>query len=194
MELRIRGRNMEIDDQIRKHVEEKLGQLERHLPGLPRVEVELSSEYTRSQGERMVAQVTLDIRGSILRAEQRASNARAAINAAAAVLDRRIERYKGQTYRSERAREDSSLGAVQAAEAEQPPSRGDGPVEGQVLADGNLVRIKHFDMDPITVEEAALQMQLLGHQFYMFLNRDSGRHNVLYQRNDGNFGLIEPSG
>ena len=193
MELQIRGRNVEINNQIRSHVEEKLGQLGRHLPGLSRVAVELSSESTRSQGDRVVAQVTLDISGSILRAEQRASNTRAAINSAAEVLGRRIERYKSQAYRSERARQGSSLGAVQAEEAEEPQSQAGSPVEGQVLADGNLVRIKRFDMNPMTVDEAALQMQQLGHQFFMFLNVESGRHNVLYQRDDGNFGLIEPS-
>ena len=193
MELQIRGRNVEINDQIRRHVEEKLGQLGRHLPGLSRVAVELSSESTRSQHDRVVAQVTLEIGGSILRAEQRASNTRTAINSAAEVLGRRIERYKSQTYRSERARQGSSLGAVQAEEAEEPRSPAGSPVEGQVLADGNLVRIKRFDMNPMTIDEAALQMQLLGHQFFMFLNIESGRHNVLYQRDDSNFGLIEPS-
>ncbi len=80
MELNIRGRNMEIDDQIRRHVEAKLGQLSRHLPGLSRVAVELSSEPTRAQSDRFVAEVTLDVSGAILRAEQRASNHQAAIN------------------------------------------------------------------------------------------------------------------
>ena len=98
MELQIQGRNLEISDQVRSHVSQKLGQLSRHLPGLTRATVELASEPTRAQQDRVVAQVTLDVNGSILRAEQRAPNARAAINSVAEVLSRRIERYKGQTY------------------------------------------------------------------------------------------------
>ncbi len=188
MELNIRGRNLEITDQIRSHVAEKLGQLERHLPSLTRVTVELSSEPTRSQRHRVVAQVTMNVGGSILRSEQRGPNTKAAINSATEVLSRRIERYKGRTYRSERARKGTSLANQQAEEI----SRIDFPAEGEVLADGNLVRIKWFDMEPMTVDAAAFQMGLLGHQFYMFLNSKTARHNVLYQRDDGNFGLIQP--
>ena len=188
MELKIRGRNLEITDRIRSHVAEKLGHLERHLPSLSLVTVELSSEPTRSQRHRVVAQVTLKVGGSILRSEQRASDAKAAINSAAEILSRRIERYKGRTYRSERARKSPSLASQQAEEI----ARIEFPAEGEVLADGNLVRIKRFDMEAMTVEAAAFQMELLGHQFYMFLNSKTARHNVLYQRDDGNFGLIQP--
>jgi len=132
--------------------------------------------------------VTMNVGGTILRSEQRAADINAAINSAADVLSRRIERYKGRTYRSERSRQGASLANQQAEEI----ARRDFPEEGEVLSDGNLVRIKRFDMVPMTVEAAAFQMELLGHQFYMFLNSKTARHNVLYQRDDGNFGLIQP--
>ena len=189
MELHIQGRNVEINDQVRNHVAQKLGQLSRYLPGLSRVAVELASEPTRAQRDRVVAQVTLDVGGSILRAEQRASNTRTAINSVTEVLARRIERYKSRTYRSERAKQNTPIRTLQADEAAQEA----GPVEGEVLSDGDLVRIKRFDMEPMTVQEAAFQMQLLGHRFYMFLNSESSHHNVLYERDDGNFGLIQPA-
>ncbi len=188
MELNIRGRNLEITERIRTHVSEKLGQLERHLPSLSTVTVELSTEPTRAQRHRVVAQVTMNVGGSILRSEQRATDANAAINAATDVLDRLIERYKGRAYRSERARHTTSVANQQAEDV----ARSDFPAEGEVLSDGNLVRKKSFDMEPMTVEAAAFQMELLGHQFYMFLNSKTTRHNVLYQRDDGNFGLIQP--
>ena len=114
MELRLQGKNLEINDQIRNHVSQKLGQLGRHLPGLTSVTVELASEATRNQRDRVVAQVTLDVDGSILRAEQRAPNTRAAVNAAAEVLTRQIERYKSQTYRSERSRQSQPMRAREA--------------------------------------------------------------------------------
>tara|TARA_B100000315_G_scaffold259200_1_gene314181 strand:+ start:1187 stop:1759 length:573 start_codon:yes stop_codon:yes gene_type:complete len=190
LELQIHGRNVEISDGVRKHVTEKLGRIGRHLPGITRAEVELASEPTRSQRDRVVAQVTLDVSGSILRAEQRASNTESAINSVAEALARRIERYKSRTYRSERARQGASLGAQQAEDAAPQAS----PFEGEELSDGNLVRIKRFNMKPMTVDEAAFQMRLLGHHFFMFLNDESDQYNVLYQRDDDNFGLIQPSG
>ncbi len=150
--------------------------------------VELSSEPTRAQRHRVVAQVTMNVGGSILRSEQIVDDTKAAINSAAEVLSCRIERYKGRTSRSERSRKGVSLANQQAEEI----ARRDFRAEGEVLAYGNLARIKRFDMVPMTVEAAAFQMELLGHQFYMFLNSKTTRHNVLYQRDDGNFGLIQP--
>ena len=98
---------MDINDQVRNHVSQKLGQVHRHLPGIITAKVELASEPTRSQKDRIVAQVTLDVGNAILRAEQRAPNTTAAINAVAEALDRRIDRYKSQAYRSERARQNT---------------------------------------------------------------------------------------
>ena len=190
MDLKINGRNVEISDQVRKHVTEKLGRIGRHLPGITKAAVELASEPTRSQRDRVVAQVTLDVSGSILRAEQRASNTEAAINSVAEVLARRIERYKSRTYRSERARQTTFL-RVQEAEEAVPSAR---PFEGKELGDGNLVRIKRFNMKPMSVDDAAFQMRLLGHHFFMFLNDESDQYNLLYQRDDNNLGLIQPKG
>ena len=116
MELQIHGRNVEITDQVRKHVQQKLGQLSRHLPGLSRATVELAPESTRAKKDRVVAQVTLDLSGSILRAEQRAANTSSAINSVVEVLTRRIERYKSRTYRSERARQSPPMQTQQAEE------------------------------------------------------------------------------
>ena len=188
MELKIHTKNVEINERVRNQIERKLGQLNRHLPGLSKVSVELKSEPTRSQGDRMVVQVTLSVGGSVLRAEQQASTTTGAINLVAKVLDRRIERYKSQVYRSERARQNIPLRTQQAEEGIQPILVG----ESETLPDGNLVRIKRFDMKPMTVAGAAFQMQMLGHSFFMFLNSESDGYNLLYERDDGNYGLIQP--
>lgn len=190
MELKIQTRNLEINDRVRQHIAEKLNQINRHLPAITEAVVEVAAEPTRKQQDRIVVQVTLDVTGSILRGEQRASNTTAAINAVAEVLNRRIERYKSRAYRNERARQEGvALRTQQAEEAAQPISS----VETEPLSDGALVRIKRFDMEPLTVEEAAFQMQLLGHSFFMFLNSESRQYNVIYQRDDGNYGLIQPA-
>ena len=189
MDLQIQCRNLQITNQVRHHVTEKLEQLSRHLPALSGAVVEISSESTRSQRDRIVAQVTLDVDGSTLWAEQRAPTPEAAVNSAAEILGRRIERYKGRVYRSERARQTVSIGGQQAEEAVGLLAG----VPAEELADGDLVKVKRFNMKPMTVEEAAFRMQLLGHKFFMFLNSQVDRHNVLYQREDGNFGLIQPA-
>ena len=190
MELKIQTRNLEINDRVRQHIAQKLGQINRHLPGITEALVEVAAEPTRKQQDRIVVQVTLDVTGSILRGEQRASNTTAAINAVAEVLNRRIERYKSRAYRNERARQEGvALRTQQAEEASQPTSG----IATEPLLDGSLVRIKRFDMEPLTVKEAAFQMQLLGHSFFMFLNSESRQYNVIYQRDDGNYGLIQPT-
>jgi putative sigma-54 modulation protein len=188
LELQIQGRNIEINDQVRSYIAQKLAQVNRHLPAISRAEVELASESTRSHQDRIVVQVTLDVGGAILRAEQRAANTTAAINLVAEALDRRVERYKSRAYRSERAKQSTPLREQRAEELFEPA----GDVAGPWLADGGLVRVKRFDMEPMTVDEAAFQMQLLGHTFFMFLNSGSSQYNVLYQRDDGNYGLIQP--
>ena len=189
MELQIQAKNLELNDQVRNHASQKLGQLGRQLPSITTAVVELASEPTRSQKDRVVAQVTLDVNGAILRSEQRAANTRSAINAAAEVLSRLIERYKSRAYRSERARR-SQPQQIDPASETLPADTQD--QEGDLLPDGAVVRVKRFEMTSMTVDEAAVQMQLLGHQFFMFLNDETGAHNVLYQRRDGNLGLIQP--
>ncbi len=190
MELQIQAKNLELNDQVRNHASQKLGQLGRQLPSLTSASVELASEPTRSQKDRVVAQITLDVNGAILRSEQRAANTRSAINSATEVLSRLIERYKSRTYRSERLRR---LQPQQVEAASGTLSTDSTDQDGDPLPDGDLVRIKRFDMPSMTVEEAAVQMQLLGHHFFMFLNSDTDTHNVLYQRRDGNLGLIQPT-
>ena len=189
MELRINTRNLEINDQVRQHIAEKLGRINRHIPGIGEVVVELASEPTRSQQDRIVVQVTLDVNGAILRGEQRASSTTAAINSVAQVLDRQIERYKSRAYRSERARQEASPRIQQAEEMAQPRRF----IEDEPLLDGTLVRVKQFYMEPMTVEQAAFQMQLLGHDFFMFRNSGVDQYNLLYRRDDGNYGLIQPA-
>ena len=193
MDLRIQGRNIEITRSMREHVTAKLASLDRHLPAIARAEVEMASESTRSQQDRVVVQVSLNVGGDLLRAQRRAGNARAAVNATVDALDRQLNRWKAHTYRSERQSRhapdaDSVVEALSAVEA-------DSPSEGSeaLTPTGDLVRIKRFNMEPMSVEEAALQMQYLDHDFYMFLDADTNRYSVLYRRNDANFGMIQPA-
>jgi len=188
VEVKLQTTNLEINDAVRQHIDQKLNQIDRHLPGISSVVVELASEPTRSQQDRIVAQVTIKIGGSILRAEQRAPNTKAAINLVTEALNRRIGRYKSRAYRSERAKQNVPLRAQDAEEAALP----DSSWEEESHSGDELVRTKRVRMEPMSVDEAAFQMQLLGHSFFMFLDQDSGLHNVVYLRDDGNYGLIQP--
>ena len=98
MDLHIYGRNLAIDDKTRDHVESKLNQIDSHLPGLSNATVELAHEPTRLLNDRIVAQVTLHVGKTILRAQQRAANTTTAINTVAQALDRQIKRFKSHTY------------------------------------------------------------------------------------------------
>ena len=131
MDLNIQGRNIEITRSVREHVTAKLASLDRHLPAITRAEVEMASESTRSQQDRVVVQVSLNVGGDLLRAQRRAGNARAAVNATVEALDRQLNRWKAHTYRSERqARHAPDADAVVEAMAsvESGPADGDDEV------------------------------------------------------------------
>lgn len=193
MDLNIQGRNIEITRSVREHVTAKLASLDRHLPAITRAEVEMASESTRSQQDRVVVQVSLNVGGDLLRAQRRAGNARAAVNATVDALDRQLNRWKAHTYRSERQSRnapdaDSVVEALAVADSGAPEEDA-----AAMAPTGDLVRIKRFNMEPMSVEEAALQMQYLDHDFYMFLDADTNRYSVLYRRGDDNFGMIQPA-
>jgi putative sigma-54 modulation protein len=176
MELLIKGKNVEITEAIEEYIQQRLGKLEHHLANITSVRVELSEEKTRSQESRYVAQVTIDRRDTLLRGEERAGDLFAAIDGVANVIIRQIQRYKGKLYGRKRP---SPLRAeIAIEEEEEEPSK--------------VVKIKRFPVKPMSVDEAIDQMELLGHDFFLFFNPDAAQFNLLYRRKDGNYGLIQP--
>ncbi len=176
MQLIVSGKNLEVSDWLKEYCERKIGKLDRYLPTLSEARVELALEDTKNAAQSQVVQVTLRNNGSILRGEERSSDFTAAIDAVSEKLTKQIDRYKGKRQRSR-------TGGERGTEPE--------PVEETEPMPG-IVRVKQFRTPPISEEEAIEQMELLGHNFYVFFNRDRGALNVLYRRNDGNYGLIEP--
>lgn len=114
MELKVEGRNLEINGELRGQLERKLAAVERHLPAAGEATVEVTYERTRAQGERVLVQAAVSVKGQLLRAEQRGPTATAAINAAVDSLNLAAARYKGRAYRSSRARQRVSVGRQQA--------------------------------------------------------------------------------
>ena len=182
MELQIVGRNMEISQAIQDYVERKIGKLARYLPKISEAKVEVYEAKTKSPQHRFTVQVTLNCKGTLLRGEESGENIYVAIDAVADGLARQIERYKGKLYKKGRgaslARQTSALEAVSVDE------------EAEILP--KVVRVKHFAVKPMSVTEATEQMELLGHDFFLFVNADNDMLNLLYRRKDSNYGLIEP--
>ena len=192
MELQILGRNLELNEGIRKHISRKIDRLSRHLPAITTVKIELTRANARAQDYRVVAQLTLNIDGTVLRGEERGANAMVAVDSAISVMDRRVARYKGKVYKSEqvkKAGKNASIRTVDVPTAEPPED----PVGGELdEAQGRVVRVKQFPIKPMTPDDAVFQMELLGHDFFMFFNSETEQHNVLYRRRDGDYGLIQP--
>ncbi len=178
MELQITGKNIDLSPAINRHIERKLGKLSRHLPSIIGSKVEISEEKTKSPQQRFVVQVTVLSSGTLLRGEERGQDLFTAIDKVAEVVNRQIEHYKGKLYDKGR---DSSFARGEFSEEIEtlPPVR-------------NVVKVKRFAIKPMSVAEATDQMELLGHDFFLFLNADTEEINLLYQRKDGNYGLIEP--
>ncbi|MBA7559817.1 Ribosome hibernation promotion factor [subsurface metagenome] len=178
MELQITGKNMEILPAVRSHIERKLGKLSRHLPNITESKIEISEEKTKSPQQRFVVQVTIDSNGTLLRGEERGKDMFVAIDKVAEIMSRQIEHYKGKRYEKGRGSSLARSGFSEEVAEERPL--------------GRVVKIKRFTVKPMSVDEAMGQMELLGHDFFLFFNADSEELNLLYRRKDGNCGLIEP--
>lgn len=189
MQLTVKGRNIEITDRLRSYVEKKIGKLDRYLPEMAEARVELAEEASQKSSQRQVAQVTVWSNGTLLRAEERSSDIFTAIDTVAEKLHRQIRRYKGKRRRKlERAQ----AIAVAAEVYEHTDLVEQVEEEEEEFFEGRVVRTKRFALTPMSEDEAIDQMELLGHDFFVFFNAVDAAVNVLYRRSDGNYGLLQP--
>ena len=178
MELQfITKNNVELPEVIQDYASKKLEKLSRYLPAISEGKVEISREDTKSPDQRFTVQVTLDSKGALIRAQEKGDDIRTAIDRVVAVLTTRIKRYKGKLYDKGRGISPARQGVAELEEIEIPRQ---------------VVRTKHFLVKPMSVDEATNQMELLGHDFFLFIDADTEKVNLLYRRKDGNYGLIEP--
>lgn len=177
MRLQVKGKNVEVTDSIREYAEEKLSKLERQLADPTRVELELAVERNPSISQNHVAEATIWTKGPILRAREASADHKASIDQLVDKLERQVKRYR------EKRR----------------PRRGQQPEAAALPEDAvplddepRIVKSKQFAVKPMSSEEAVLQLELVGHDFFVFQNADTGDVNVVYRRRDGAYGLIEP--
>lgn len=177
MQLKLRGKNTQVTEAMRNAVDEKLERIRRHFDHIIEGTVEFSVEKNPSIARGQRVEVNLHVKGHTIRAEQNSSDMYGAIDGVVDKLERQIERYKGRVYASK---------AIHGAAGHGQPLS-----IKEMAPEAPIVRRKAFDLKPMSPEEASLQLELLAHEFYVFINAETDDVNVIYRRKDGDFGLIE---
>jgi putative sigma-54 modulation protein len=180
MRYNIRGENIEVTPALREYVEKKIGKLERHFENTDGVQVHVNMKVYNDKQAKI--EVTIPMPQLVLRAEERHDDMYAAIDLVSDKLERQIRKHKTKVNRKLRDKEAkyvfaSSEVSVATAEHEE--------------EEFEIVRTKHFSLKPMDSEEAILQMNMLGHNFFIFTNAETNRTNIVYKRKDGKYGLIE---
>lgn len=178
MRFEIRGKNIELTEALKEYTTKRLSKLEKYIDDVKEAQVALS---IGAEGHKV--EVTIPLNGVILRGEEATSDMYTSIDLVEEKLEKQIEKYKTRLYRSNRG---AGLKKAFNEEAEK-------EIGQKGHADKfKIVRSKRFALKPMDEEEAIMQMNLLGHTFFVFHNAGSEEVNVVYKRKDGNYGLIEP--
>lgn len=181
MSVRVHGKNWHVADDLKDIADEKVRHAARIFDGVVNTDVEFIEIANPRVGDgRFRCEITSLVSGHTVRVEASAPDARSALDAALDVYERQLRRLKERLIQRNRRANHKELNDA-GGTVEEPMDRGD-----------LIVRRKRFAMRPMTSEEAALEMEMLGHDFFFFLDADSGKHCVLYHRRDGALGLIEP--
>ena len=207
MSVNIRPKNFKLESKIEEHIRKHLTKRNRQVDDLESTEVVLSQQPTRLNAQRFqyVAQVTLHTRHNIVRSEVAHDELLTAVDQALANLDKQLERRKTRQSRNRKGGHGLGRSAALNVSTEEPsviemaaPAKPAAEVfagndkYAQDGDEGAIVRVKRFRMKPMDPDEAIEHMELLGHNFYVFWNSDQERVGVVYRRNDGDYGLIEP--
>ena len=179
MRLQVKGRNVEVTESLRTYAEQKLAKLERKLGDATQVELELRVEKNPSIALNQVAEATVWTKGPTLRAREASRDMKASIDQLTEKLLRQVTDYREKRTRPYvRYRDNGGVAQMPEAPDESEPT---------------IVKTKQFAVKPMTAEEAVLQLELIGHDFFVFRNVESDEVNVVYRRRDGGYGLIEPA-
>jgi ribosomal subunit interface protein len=196
MDVTVRGRNVEVPDHFRQHVTEKIERVERYDHRLIRVDVELYHEPNpRQSASCQRVEVTCATRGPVVRAEACASDFYRALDAAVAKLDSRMRRAADRRRVHRGSRTPTSVAAATSGvgmNGSAPVAMMARPQEDQQQEEfgGLVVREKEHSAGPMTIDRALFEMELVGHDFYLFSDADSGRPSVVYRRKGYDYGVI----
>ena len=174
MRYKISGKNIEVTPGLKDAVQEKIGKLERYFNQDTEANITLSVEKGRQKIE-----VTIPVKGHIIRAEQESSDMYVSIDLVEEIIERQLKKYKTKLIDKKQSALSFSEAFLQE-EMEAPDE------------EIKIMKVKRFGMKPMDPEEACIQMELLGHAFYVFLNADTDEVNVVYKRKNNTYGQIEP--
>jgi putative sigma-54 modulation protein len=179
MELQITGTNTAIMPDAQRYIERKFNKLKKHLPDIIDTKVEVSEEKTKSPTQRFLVRVTVNsgVAGSVFHGEERAEDLFKAVDGAVGIMTRQLEKHKGKLYQRGRGN---------------PLARGKYNQTDRPEPEKKVVKTKRFIIEPMTGDEAIEQMERLGHNFFLYVDAETDEIRLLYRRNDGNYGLIEP--
>lgn len=175
MRITITGRNVDLTDGLKNAINTKLGKLEKYFTPDTDVFVTLSVEK-----ERQKIEVTIPVKGNIIRSEQVSNDMYVSVDLAAEVIERQLKKYRTKF----RADQQAGAASLRTDFIEREVEEEDEEVR--------IVRTKKFDIKPMYAEDACVQMELLGHDFYVFCNAETDEVNVVYKRKGNTYGLIEP--
>ena len=173
MRFIITGRNIDVTEGLKSAVEEKLGKLDRFFAPETEVHVTLSVEK-----ERQKIEVTIPVKGNVIRSEQVSSDMYVSIDLVEEIIERQLKRYKNRIVDKQH---NSAVFAPEYVEKDY-----------EDADEVKIIRTKKFGIKPMDPEEACVQMELLGHDFYVFFNAETEEVNVVYKRKGNTYGLIEP--
>ncbi|MFC2068275.1 ribosome hibernation-promoting factor, HPF/YfiA family [Chloroflexota bacterium] len=177
MKLHITGTNIQVTPEVQIFIEHKFNKLSRYLSSVIESKVEISEEKTKSPQQHYLVRVTIAGKGVVFHGEERGDELFLAINKVVSIMSRQLEQHKGKLLN----KRGNSLAKSQLN------------TEGERLEPKNkVIKIKRFTVKPMSVDEAIDQMELLEHDFFLFFNAVAEELNLLYRRNDGNYGVIEP--
>jgi putative sigma-54 modulation protein len=187
MKLVIQGKNIEITEAIREYVHQKIEKAVSHFQSITtEVDVHLSVARNPRINPKQVAEVTIYANGAVVRAEEGTENLYASIDLVANKIARQLRKYKEKRHEQNHA-------PIKTAEViEEEPVSSLVDRDRQPELPSTVVRTKYFSMPPMTLEEAQEQLELVDHDFFMFRNAATGEINVIYERNHGGYGVIQP--
>ena len=190
MDIRIHAKNIDLNPRAEDYIQRKFRSIQRRVQNITDAKIEVSRTTARSSSDRIQAQMTLRVGGYTLRGQDSGANLFAAVDSVTAAVDRQVRRFKGKVYHTAQAKK-----AGRGMRDIPPEALVDLPdldAEDARAEIGEVVRTKRFPMTPMSVEDAILQMEMLGHSFFLFFNMDTNEYNVAYRRRDSDYGLIEP--
>lgn len=173
MKFIIIGKNIEVTEGLRSAVQDKIGKLEKYFTPETEVHVTLSVEKDRQKIE-----VTIPVKGNIIRSEQVSSDMYVSIDLVEEIIERQLKKYKKKLIQQKQNHSYFKQEFIEKDDADE--------------EDIKIIRSKHFDIKPMYPEDACIQMELLGHSFYVFCNAETNQVNVVYKRKGNTYGLMEP--